>query len=73
MKHLKMSYSDVMSMPVYERRFFIEMFREEMETQKERMDEASKNRSSGGKGTRSKTISGDALKTQMRNNKIPNQ
>jgi hypothetical protein len=73
MKHLKIDYSDVMSMPVYERRFFIEMFKDEMEQQKERMDEAKKNRSSGGKGTRSKTVSGEALKSQMRNKQIPNQ
>jgi len=60
-------------MPVYERRFFIEMFKDEMEQQKDRMDEAKKNRSSGGKGTRSKTVSGEALKSQMRNKQIPNQ
>lgn len=62
-----------MSMPTYERRFYIDMFKGEMEQQKERMDEIKKNRSSGGKGTRSKTISGEALKSQMRNNQIPNQ
>lgn len=62
-----------MSMPVYERRFYIDMFKNEMEDQKERMDEMQKNRTSGGKGTRSKTISGEALKSQMRNKQIPNQ
>lgn len=60
-------------MPVYERRFYIEMFKEEMDTQKERMEDMRKNSTSGGKGTRSKTVSGEALKSQMRNNQIPNQ
>jgi len=73
MKHLGFQYSEVMSMPVYERRFYIEMFKDEMEMQKERMDDARKNATSGGKGTRSKTVSGEALKSQMRNNQIPNQ
>lgn len=73
MKHLKFTYRDVMDMPVYERRFYIEMFKDEMDQQKERMDEMKKQKSSGGKGTRTKTISGDALKTQMRNKQIPPQ
>ena len=73
MKHLNFQYSEVMSMPVYERRFYIDMFKNEMEDHNEKMSEAKKNRTSGGKGTRSKTVSGEALKTQMRNNKIPNQ
>lgn len=60
-------------MPVYERRFYIDMFKSEMEAQKEQYEEAKKNRTSGGKGTRSKTISGDALKMKMKNNQIPNQ
>ena len=60
-------------MPTYERRFYIQTFREEMEEQKERYEEMQKNRSSGGKGNRSSTISGEALKSRMKNGQIPNQ
>jgi hypothetical protein len=72
MKHLKMSYSDIMVMPTYERRFYIDMFKSDMDKEQDRYDEAKKNNSSGGKGTRSKTVSGNALKSQMLNNQIPN-
>lgn len=72
MKHLEISYSDIMSMPVYERRFYIEMFKDEMEIKKEKMEEITKNRSSGSKGTRTTTVSGEQLKTKLRNNQIPN-
>jgi len=60
-------------MPTFERRFYIQMYKEEMEEQQEKMEEAKKNRSSGGKGTRSRTISGEALKSRMKNNQIPQQ
>jgi len=65
-----MSYGDVMNMPVYERRFFINMFKMEMENRRERVEEAGNN--VNGKGRRSKKISGEALKTKMKNNEIPN-
>lgn len=70
MKHLKFTYRDVMDMPVYERRFYIEMFKDEMDQQKERMDEMKKQKSSGGKGTRTTTVSGDALKNKMKSGEI---
>jgi len=73
MKHLGFQYSEVMSMPVYERRFYIDMFKDEMELQKEKMDEVRENAKSGGKGKRSKRVSGETLKSQIRNNQIPNQ
>ena len=60
-------------MPTYERRFYIEMYKSEMDSQKERMDEIKKNSTSSGKGTRTKTVSGDTLKMKMKNNQIPNQ
>lgn len=60
-----------MNMPTFERRFYIQMFKEEMEERQEKMEEMRKNKSSGGKGSRSSTISGEALKSKMRNNEIP--
>ena len=58
-----MSYSDVMNMPTYERRFFIRIFTEQLEDQKERVEEQQKNATaSNGKGKRVTRISGDAVK-----------
>lgn len=48
-------------MPTYERRFYIEKFKNEMEKKRENISNMSNN--SKGK----KTISGDALKTKMMN------
>lgn len=71
MQRMEISYGDLMRMPTYERRLFIQLYREEVEENNERIEEANRNRSSGGKGTRSKTISGSALKMQIKNNQIP--
>lgn len=73
MRRLEMSYSDIMRMPTFERRFYIQMYREEMEKQEEELKEIKNNKKSGGKGTRSSTISGEALKSRMKNNQIPQQ
>ncbi len=69
-----MSYSDVLAMPTYERRFFLSMLTKEArerEEETERMREEIRNRSNGSKGSRSTRISGDALKTKMKNGDIP--
>ena len=71
MRALEFSYSDIMKMPTYERRLYIELYKSELEERKERLEEAQNNRSSGVKGTRTKTISGQALKSKMKNNEIP--
>jgi hypothetical protein len=67
------SYSDVMGMPTYERRFFIETLRNDVKQQNENIEEAKNNVTSSGKGSRSKQISGDALKSKMQSGEIPNQ
>lgn len=56
-----------MSMPTYQRRFFIETLRQENQKQREHMD----NMKNNGKGTRSRTISGEALKDAMKRGDIP--
>lgn len=53
-----MSYSDVMAMPTYERRFFIRIFTDQIEKEKERIEEAKKNTTTNGKGRRVTKISG---------------
>ena len=72
-RHLGMSYSDVLMMPTYERRFFLTTFINEKEKQKEHMEEQKNNVSSGGKGTRTTKISGEALKSRLKSGEIPNQ
>ena len=73
MQHLKgVTYSDVLSMPTYERRFFLSLLTKEArqrEEETEKMREKAKNSKS--KGNRSTKISGDALKTKMKNGEIP--
>ncbi len=66
MSHLKISYSDLMLMPTYERRFYIQLYKEELDKETERLENAKSN--SNVKGSR--TVSGEALKAKMRNNEI---
>ena len=61
---------DTMSMPVYERRFFINMLLKQHEKQKEMYDNQTVNNSNA-KGSRQSKISGDALKTKMQTGQIP--
>ena len=69
------SYSDVLAMPTYERRFFLSMLTKEArerEEEAERMRDEIRNRNGNSKGSRNTRISGDALKTKMKNGEIPN-
>ena len=69
MRHLKIPYSDVLLMPTYERRFFLTSFIQENEKRKEQIENQQMN-SSNGSGTRTTKISGEQLKTKMRNGEI---
>jgi hypothetical protein len=55
-----MSYTDVMKMPTYERRLFINIFKREMDNRQEQMENV-KN-SNSGKGKRTRRITGDEVK-----------
>jgi hypothetical protein len=55
-------YSDVMNMPTYERRFFINVFTEEIEKRKEKLEESNNKYTYTGKGTRTTKISGEKVK-----------
>lgn len=74
MQHLKgVTYSDVLSMPSYERRFFLGLLTKEVR-QREEAAEATKEQQaavSGGKGKRQTRVSGEALKTQMKSGNLP--
>lgn len=69
-----MTYQDVLSMPTYERRFFLTLLINENKKKNEMMEEKMsemKNKSSG-KNTRTTKISGDALKAKLLSGEIPN-
>jgi hypothetical protein len=70
---LKTSYIDVMTMPVYERRFFINMLLKQHEKEQEYIEENKNNgtNNSNAKGNRKTKISGDALKNKMSSGEIP--
>ena len=68
------TYSDVLAMPTYERRFFLSLLTKEAkqrEEESEKMREEMRNKSNNSKGSRNTRISGDALKTKMKNGEIP--
>lgn len=58
-----------MNLPVYERRYFISLLKNENVGKQERAEEAQEqaklNAQSGGKGKRTTRVSGDALKSRM--------
>jgi hypothetical protein len=66
-----MSYSDVMNMPVYERRFFLGLLTKDAVEKQERYENMEVNKQTNSKGQRTTTISGDQLKTKMNNGDIP--
>ena len=69
-----MSYSDVLAMPTYERRFFLGLLNRDVIQRQEHMEEMKeKAQSKGGKGTRQTRVSGDALKSKMKSGQIPNK
>ena len=73
MRHLKLSYSDVLIMPTYERRFFLTTFINEQEKIKEKTEEQMNNSTNNSRGTRTTKVSGDQLKSKLRSGEIPNQ
>lgn len=64
-----MGYDDAMMMPVYERRFFIDLLVKQREKTLEDAGNPVSNKNA--KGSRQSKISGDALKTKMQNGQIP--
>jgi hypothetical protein len=71
MQQLKTGYMDVMSMPVYERRFFINILLKQQEKQQEYVENNANASNSNTKGNRKSKISGDALKSKMKSGEIP--
>lgn len=69
-----MTYSDVMAMPTYERRYYLGMLTKDFERKQEQIEEQKDQQTtSGGKGSRTSKVSGQQLKTRMNNGDIPLQ
>lgn len=69
------TYSDVLAMPTYERRYFLGLLTREAkkrEEEAEKLRDQARSKNNGGKGSRSTRISGDTLKSKMQNGEIPN-
>ena len=60
-------------MPTYERRFYLTTLMEENIKKQEQAEEAQSNAKNGGKGTRTSTVSGEALKNQIKSGQLPYQ
>jgi hypothetical protein len=73
MQHLKgVSYTDVLNMPVYERRFFLGLLTRDTIKTQEKIEEMNENSTTkGSKGNRTTKVSGEGLKNRMKNGDIP--
>ena len=70
MQHLKMNYSDVLTMPTYERRFFLGLLTKQHREREEYLEEMQQTKSNS-KGNRSTRVTGDALKSKLKSGGIP--
>jgi len=61
------TYTDVLKLPVYERRFYLSLLMRQAKKRDEQSEQNKNNK--GGKTTR---ISGEALKTKLKSGEIPN-
>lgn len=69
---LRMSYSDVLSMPTYERRFFLgQIIKQKVQADELREKQKESAKTTTGKGTRQTTLSGDALKNRIKSGDLP--
>jgi len=69
-----MTYSDVMVMPTYERRYYLGMLTKDFERKQEQIEEQKEQQTtSGGKGSRTSKVSGQQLKNNINNGNIPLQ
>ena len=68
-----MTYQDAMSLPTYERRFFLSTLINENTKKNEEMEERLQDsKNSGARGTRSSRVGGEQLKAKIKSGEIPN-
>lgn len=67
-QHLKgFTHSDVMALPVYERRFHLSLLMKSKQQEQEHIEkQQEKTKSNNSKGNRQSRVSGDALKNRMK-------
>lgn len=66
------TYSDVLNMPIYERRFFLGLLTKEQSEKQARMEEMKEEaKTRGSKGNRTTKVSGQALKNKMKGGDLP--
>ena len=65
------SYSDVLAMPTYERRYFLGLLTKQAREREEEYEERKNSTKSSSKGKRTTTVSGDALKSRIKSGDIP--
>jgi hypothetical protein len=72
-QHIKgLSYSEVMAMPTYERRFFLGQKTREITRQEEQMEKAREQQTNkNSKGSRTTKVSGEALKNRIKSGELP--
>ena len=59
-------------MPTYERRFFLSLLTKDIQEREQRMEEMkNKNQQKNAKGSRTSKVSGEALKSKIKNGEIP--
>jgi hypothetical protein len=68
-KHIGLTYQDLQNMPTYERRNYLLFFMNEQDKKREVYE---KQKTQGGKGKQSKSVSGDMLKNKIKSGEIPN-
>lgn len=67
-----MSYSDVLSMPTYERRFFLGLLTKDAVKKEEHLEEMrEKSSTTTSKGTRTTRVSGAQLKNRINSGDVP--
>ena len=71
MRHLKQPYDAILNMPTYERRFYLITLKNEIDGINERTEQEMNKTNSTGRGTRSTTLSGTALKSKINDGEIP--
>ena len=72
-QHIKgFTYNDVMKMPTHERRFFLGEKLKEIGRKEEAIENMqSQNKTNTGKGSRTSKVSGEALKSRIKNGDLP--
>lgn len=67
-----MTYSDVLAMPTYERRFFLGQKTRELVKKEEQMEKSNEQQKyKNSKGSRTTRVSGEALKNKIKSGDLP--